>query len=160
MYLKIKVFLSFCCFQLFIFEQVLCLQIYHVTSTKLEKIQKDLEWKENLPLFLAAGAQGAGWCPSALPLLPPAGLRLSFSCETWRLYSGRNQLFLKQFLKGDVCFSFLIVKNCTMLLTVNISKYVELAHAGNTWKKTQPWLKFGALSSVLPRELYALFLYI
>lgn len=160
MYLKIKVFLSFCCFQLFIFEQVLCLQIYRVTGTKLEKIQKDLEWKENLPLFLAAGAQGAGWCPSALPLLPPAGLRLSFSCETWRLYSGRNQLFLKQFLKGDVCFSFLIVKNCTMLLTVNISKYVELAHAGNTWKKTQPWLKFGALSSVLPRELYALFLYI
>ena len=41
-----------------------------------------------------------------------------------------------------------------------IRKYVELENVGNIWKKTKPWLKFGAISSVLPMELYALFLYI
>lgn len=156
MYLKIKVFLSFWWWLLFSVVYFWTGIMFTNMSWYQYKTEKDLEWKENLPLFLAAQAGDAGWCPSAL-LPPPAGPRLPFSRETWRLYSGKNELFLKQFLKGDGCFSFLIFKNCTLLLNVKNEKICRIRKCGKYMEEmkamTQIWgcffyFTYGAIDPV------------
>ena len=133
MYLKIKVFLSFRWWLLFsvvYFWTGIMFTNMSWYQYKTEKIQKDLEWKENLPLFLASLGRRC-WVVSLSP--PPS----PFSRETWILYSGKNELFLKQFLKGDGCFSFLIFKNCTLLLNVKNEKICRIRKCGKYMEETK-----------------------